>query len=259
MGGVQCKNSGMVGSNMNNLDYRKRIYEKYASFFMDGPLKFDFAAAKRSEKIYSYFFRDWLPVRKDATILDVACGSGRLLYFFKQQGYTNLVGVDISPEQAQLAREVVKTVEVGDAIQFLKSHVGCFDLITGMDIIEHLHKDDALVFLESCYAAIIPGGSLILQSLNADSPWASAIRYGDLTHELCFGPRLLGQLLVLCGFSKVMFREQTPIPWGYSIHSTVRFVLWKFIRNVYRCISLVETGGEGSGCFSRTFLICGKK
>lgn len=212
---------------MQKMGYRDRIYEKYASIFKEEAHDFNVAAAERAGKAYAYYFRDYLPSRKDTAILDLACGSGRLLYYFKRQGYANLTGVDISTEQVRLAKQVVGNIVEGDANDFLKAHAECFDLITGIDVIEHLRKDEALELIDHCYASLKLGGWLILQTLNAESPWAITMRYGDFTHEISFTPHLLSSLLTMSGFSEVSFREQGPIPWGYSLRASARYLMWR--------------------------------
>ena len=86
-------------------DYRTRIFDRYASRFGNVKPVFDAAAADRLGKAYDHYLRGWLPESKDAAIVDLACGSGDLLRFFKQRGYTNIHGVDVSPEQVELARQ----------------------------------------------------------------------------------------------------------------------------------------------------------
>lgn len=242
----------------NSENYRQKIYGRYASSFRKVDRKFN-VAAKRWGKSYDYYFRGWLPQRKDAAILDLACGSGQLLYFFKQRGYMNVSGVDVSPEQVQIARQVIADVVEGDVLDFLKTHPESFDLITGLDIIEHFHKDEAIDFLDDCQAALKPGGRLILQTPNAESPWAGAVRYADFTHEVCFTPHLLTRLLAISGFDGAIVRETGPIPRGYSFAASVRYFAWQVIRLGLRVYNMVETGGGGSNVYTRVFLIRGAK
>lgn len=124
-------------------NYRSRIFEKYNSRSLKGGVgSFDIAAAKKWGKAYDYHFRTWLPEKKYAFIIDLACGSGRLLHFFKERGYTNLIGVDISSEQVCLARQVISEVYKYKMLEYLNEIDVEFDLIIGLDIIEHLHKSE---------------------------------------------------------------------------------------------------------------------
>lgn len=240
-------------------NYRDRIYEKYSSGFQDKGPAFDAVAARRWGKAYDWYFRNWLPADKDARIVDLACGAGSLLHFFHERGYSNIAGVDISPEQVALSRQVTGEVTQDNVLHFLQTHENIFDLITALDLVEHFHKEEVLIFLDGCYAALRPGGRLILQTPNAESPWAAGIRYGDFTHEVCFQSHSLGRLMRLTGFVNVAGREQGPVPKGYSTASRVRYILWRLIRLALQFYNLVETGGAGSGVFTRVFLMSGVK
>jgi 2-polyprenyl-3-methyl-5-hydroxy-6-metoxy-1,4-benzoquinol methylase len=241
------------------MDYRKRIYDKYASEFQNTNPSFNSKEAFRWGRAYDYYFRHWLPEDMGAGIVDLACGGGKLLFFFNRYNYKNLKGVDISPEQVKLARQVCQDVFETNALDYLASHPGTFDLITGLDIIEHFNKDEVFRFLDGCFAGLKPGGRLILQTPNAESPWGMATRYGDFTHEVCFTPDALTRLFIMSGFNNMETRELGPVPLGYSIKSTIRFVIWQIIRRILMLWNLAETGGSGNGVFTRVFLVSGTK
>ncbi len=240
-------------------NYQKRIYENYASVFKGGLNIFDSVAAHQWGKSYDHYFRGWLPAKKDAAILDLACGGGNLLFFFQQRGFTKIHGVDISSEQVRLARQVTPEVTEANVLDFLEAHLQAFDLLTGLDIIEHFPKDDVLRFLDLCHAALRPGGRLILQTPNADTPWGITSLYGDFTHEICFTPHALGRLLALCGFKELEVRETGPAPWNYSLMSTGRYVLGQGMRALLKLWNMAETGTTGSGVFTRVCLVSGIK
>ena len=238
-------------------DYRTRIYKEYASSMQDASLVFDEAEAARWGQAYDTFLKGWLPGIKDAAILEVACGGAKLLYFLKSRGYNNLQGVDISPEQVALACQVTENVVKGDAIKFLESHRERHDLIIGLDIVEHFQKDEALRFLDACYNSLRPGGRLVLQTPNAESPWGTHHRYNDFTHEIGFNPNSLERLLALAGFSDIMSRETGPVVHGVA--SLGRYVIWKIIQAGLAIWNLAETGSKGSGIYTRVFLVTGKR
>ncbi len=196
--------------------------------------------------------KGWLPERKDTAILEVGCGGGRLLHFLKTRGYANLTGIDISPEQILLAQQVTNKVVQGDAIEFLKAKNNEYDLIIGLDIIEHFTKNEAFCFLDACFNALKPNGRLILQTCNADSPWGLMHLYGDFTHEVCFNPNSLGRILELVGFQHAESREAGPVVHGFA--SAIRFMIWRSIRMFLKIWNLAETGSSGSRVFTRIFL-----
>ncbi len=236
-------------------DYRERIYERYASVFKNRTEQFDQQEAERWGRAYHTYFKGWFPAEKDAAIADLACGHGNLLHFFQSVGYHNLSGVDISKDQVKIAKQIVPEVQENNLLDYLNEHANSFDLLTGLDIIEHLKKDEVLDFLDGCYKALKPGGRLLLQTPNATSPFANIIRYGDFTHEVCFEENVLGQLLKLCGFSQVEAREMGPVWGGYSFKSSIRYILWRCIRMGFRLINTIETGSPGPQVWTRVFLI----
>lgn len=239
------------------MDYRKRLYERYASRMQDRGETFDEAAAKRWARSYRRYVRGLLPADKAAPIADVGCGCGMFLYLLRQSGYTDLHGVDISSEQVALARQVCDDVREGDAIEYLEARPGEFAFISALDLIEHFRKDEVLRFLDACHEALVPGGRLVLQTPNAESPWGLMHRYHDFTHEVCFDPNCLLRLLNVCGFSGVRARELGPVVHG--LKSGVRWMLWKVIRRTLWVWNIVETGYAGSGVYTRVFLASGAK
>lgn len=241
-----------------DFSYRTKLYAHYASQVHGKKcLTFDDVAAKRWYALYDGYLKGLLPPEKDAPILDVACGSGQLLYFLKQRGYTNLHGVDLSPEQVELSRQVLANVVEGDAIEYLLAHPSEFQLILSLDIVEHFTKDEILSFLEACFAALRPGGRLILQTTNAESPWGNTFRYGDLTHELSFSPACLMNLLSIMGFSSVRAFEAGPVPHGPV--SSIRWLLWQIVRLILIAYNYVEMATKGSGVYTRVFWATGCK
>ncbi len=244
---------------MQRPDYRDRIYARYGRNFQDAQKQFDAVASRRWGRARRHYLRGWLPIEKNARIADLACGDGKLLHFFVEQGYRQVEGVDTSPDQVALSRQVTPNVAHDDVIEFLEAHPAHFDLITGFDIVEHLHKDEVLRFLDAAYAALNPGGRLILQTPNAGVPWGQQLRYGDFTHELGFNVNVLGRLLKLVGFIGIEARECEPPPYGLSVFSSIRYMLWQLIRLQYMAHNLIETGTTGDRIFTRAFLITGVK
>lgn len=241
---------------MTGPEYRERIYRSYVSRGGTGVAE-DARATARRGRYLEKALGGWLPEDREASIADLGCGSGAWLACLGGLGYRNLHGVDASPEQVELARRHVPGVVHGDLFEFLDEEAGRFDLVTGFDVVEHLSKDEVFAFLDGCHRALRPGGRLILQTPNAESPWCSDIRYGDFTHETCFNAHSLGWLLELSGFESIEARETGPRVLG--VKSLGRVVLWRLIRLGLRLWNLAETGSAGSGVYTRVFLMTGVK
>jgi SAM-dependent methyltransferase len=240
-------------------NYQDRIYASYGKNFQDSPEIFDHNASLRWGRARRYHLRGWLPESKSSRIVDLACGDGKLLHFFIEQGYQQVEGVDISQDQVALSRQITPNVTHGNVIEFLEANPDKFDLITGFDIVEHLHKNETLHFLDAAFDALKPGGRLILQTPNAEGPWGAQHRYGDFTHEIGFNPNALDRLLRVAGFRGNEARECDPPPYGLSLFSSIRFVLWQVIRLQLMAWNLIETGSTGDRVFTRVFLITGMK
>ncbi len=238
-------------------DYRTRIYSAYASRGRAQIAAFSEPAARRRAQYLAGALRGWLPADRGAAIADLGCGSGGLLYALKDFGYTELTGVDASAEQVELARQIVPDVVQGDLFELLDQRPGGFRLLTAFDVVEHLPKTRVLPFLDACQRALRPGGRLILQTPNAESPMSPAVRYGDFTHEVCFSPSSLGWLMELCGFEALESREGGPRPLG--VLSLGRYLLWQAIRLGLATWNLAETGSAGSGIYTRVFLMTGTR
>ncbi len=175
-----------------------------------------------------------------------------MLSYFKERGYTALRGVDISEEQLELARQVTPNVTRADALDFLEKTNERFGLVTAVDVIEHLQKDEVVRLLHGMHRVLSPGGRLVVQTPNGASPFSAEVRYGDFTHEICFTPRSLTNVLELAGFESVECRELGPVPVGAL--SLVRWAAWKPLRLGVKVVNLVETGGDGGGIYSRVFI-----
>jgi 2-polyprenyl-3-methyl-5-hydroxy-6-metoxy-1,4-benzoquinol methylase len=174
-------------------------------------------------------------------------------------GFTNLLGVDLSPDQVSLARRACPRAKIvlGNVQEILEQSTSQFGLITGFDLIEHLRKDELLTMLDLVYGALRPGGRLIVQTPNAESPWGMKVRYGDFTHELAVSPQGLHSVLALNGMSEYEARECGPYPHGAM--SFCRFLLWKIIHALLAAWNLIETGSKGSGVYTRVFVAAARK
>jgi SAM-dependent methyltransferase len=235
---------------------RSAAYTNYGRDVQDISDQFDAVSAARWGKAYRYYLRDWFPKESSAKIAELACGNGKLLHLLRELRYTNLYGVDVSADQVASARQVVPTIDHGNALDWLAERKGVFDLLIALDFIEHLRRHEALRFLERSLAALRPGGRLILQTPNADSPFGLQMRYGDLTHEWVFNANQLGRLLRRTGFASIESRSQGPIPWGYSWRSTLRWLLWLPIQTGLQLWNIAETGAR-LPVLTRVFLISG--
>lgn len=234
-------------------DYRKKIYDRYITAFGQSANSENKVTIENAQKAYRYYLRNWFPTSKKASVLELACGNGKLLNFFKSMGYENILGIDISPEQVAVARKNGVNVEQADVLEYLEKSEESYDLIVAIDLIEHLQKNEVMLFLELCLKKLEANGRIILQTPNPDSPFGMSVFCGDFTHETCFSPSGLSRLLRLHGFDSIEIREAGPVIHG--VFSFIRFAAWKIFRLFISLWNLIETGSSKSGALSRVFLI----
>lgn len=230
---------------------RRRVYDSYVSETMALSRQYDESSYRRWSANTYRRVRDWLPADRSVRCLDVGCGHGNVLHMLACNGYHDIQGVDASSEQVALAQRVCSNVVRGDAFEYLVSRQGVFDVVLAFDVIEHFTRAECLEFLELVFGALRPGGCCILQTPNADSPWCSSVRYGDLTHETAFSPQSLQIALRLVGFRQCECRETRPVAHGPA--SAVRWLVWQVLRLGMRTWNIVETGSAGSGVLTRVF------
>ncbi len=236
-------------------DYRNRLYARYVDTHLR---EVTVDRLKSRAPHLKCLIRQYFPKERSAQILELGCGHGAMLYFAQRAGYTNMIGVDVSPEQVKAAAKLgVDGVHQGDLLETLKSHVdGSLDMVIAFDVIEHLTKNELLDLTDEVQRVLKRGGSWLVHVPNAASPFFGRIRYGDYTHEQAFTQSSLGQLLRATGFSNIRCYEENPVI--HNVMSLVRWLLWKCARTAFRIILAAETG-SGNEIFSQNLLAVADK
>jgi SAM-dependent methyltransferase len=212
--------------------YRKILYYNYHSTQSGRASGTDANALFQREKLQ--FTREILPLikgtEKSISIFDMGCGSGSMLKALQEAGFTQTSGMDISPEQITIAAEMgVENAVLGDALQFVAEQEAKWDLLLGMDIIEHFTKDELVDLLQNICKSLKPGGMAIFRTPNLDAPLATVFANGDFTHENYLNASSAQQVCLACGFSQVevsagFMRIQNPLK------ELVRKFFWSLIK-----------------------------
>lgn len=165
-----------------------------------------------------------LPRDKKARILDIGCGRGYFLLALRDLGYTDIHGVELNPNSAELWKRLDLSVACEDAASFLRRNQGGFDCIIATKFLEHFKKDELFELLDLIREALRPGGLLIGQVPNANCFGFGKIRYCDPTHEMAFTPDALWHILNTTGFKEVAFYPEGPVVTG--ARSLLRWLIW---------------------------------
>jgi 2-polyprenyl-3-methyl-5-hydroxy-6-metoxy-1,4-benzoquinol methylase len=223
--------------------FRDRMYGSYVSSgqakrVQSADAEIVFSKAKNFANYVIKRFVSVMP--KNISVLDVACGSGPYIYYLKQNGYTNIQGVDISEEQVKLAHDLtLKEIICDDIFNFLSNNKGKYDLILLMDIIEHLTKPELLKLLDLVNESLNDKGKIIIHIPNAEGIFGMRVRYGDVTHEQSFTPFSMKQILSVANFENVKSFEDKPVM--HSAVAVCRRIMWQVLTFPLRLLFFAET------------------
>ncbi len=94
------------------------------------------------------FYKRWLPQNKDACVLELCCGTGRLTIPIAKDGY-DISGVDHTSSMLEQAK--VKASEAGLEVEFIEADIRALDLQKKYDLIfipfnsiHHLYQNEDL-------------------------------------------------------------------------------------------------------------------
>lgn len=216
-------------------DYRSRLYANYASGIAGD------ASDSRAGPTLKREVLPHLPRDRGARILDMGCGQGELIEMLRAEGYTRVDGVDVSPQQVELAlRRGVEGIDEADLFEYLAAHQDTYDAIVAVDVVEHFDKEGVLEVLEAVATALAAQGRLVMRVPNAETPYAGRLRYADFTHGVAFTHHSVRQVLLACGFNRVEVGSTPPA--AHSMKSLARLGLWKLIALQRKLVLAVETG-----------------
>ncbi|MCS7184381.1 MAG: class I SAM-dependent methyltransferase [bacterium] len=227
------------------MDVKNELYNKYVSLHSSHsqsgvPKSKDDIIKESTFKVFDKWYGDFIPENKNSKIIDIACGYGNILLWLKEKGYSDVVGLDISPEQVDLAKKLgVNNIIKADFRDYLKDKAVLYDVVFAVNIIEHFNKYDVFEIIKILYEALKPGGSLIISTVNAESMFFGRHLYGDLTHEHAWTSSTLKTLLEFTGFKNIVIKEAAPIVTG--IRSFFRYIAWKILSSLIRFYIFVET------------------
>jgi predicted TPR repeat methyltransferase len=96
----------------------------------------------------------------EASVFDVGCGTGLTCVFLAEKGYSNLDGIDLSPDMVGVARErgIYRQLLVGDVNLRLERDDASYDAVISSGTFTHGHVGPEP--LEEIFRILKPGGIL---------------------------------------------------------------------------------------------------
>lgn len=146
-----------------------------------------------------------------APVIDIGCGRGEWLEVLADHDITSY-GVDLNPLTVEACADLGLDVRLGDAVVHLGSlEEASVAAVTGFHIAEHLPFATLVELLGTARRALVPGGSLILETPNCTNLAVGASSFHlDPTHIRPLHPQLLEFLCRRQGFDEVEVRFLHP-------------------------------------------------
>ncbi|HEY1482130.1 MAG TPA: methyltransferase domain-containing protein, partial [Candidatus Acidoferrum sp.] len=159
-----------------------------------------------------------LPPLRGLDVVDLGCGTGRLLNAARNAGARSLIGVDVSPEMLNIAR-----AKLGDAATLVCAEctgapipAGCADVIFCNFVLSYLDEPEEL--LSFAKSILRPGGSLFLSDVHPETAaafdWRRGVSVRGEFKEIRTHPRPLKEIVALCKKEKLEMVIQLELAFG---------------------------------------------
>ncbi|MFP4640030.1 MAG: bifunctional 2-polyprenyl-6-hydroxyphenol methylase/3-demethylubiquinol 3-O-methyltransferase UbiG [Guyparkeria sp.] len=107
----------------------------------------------------------------DQAVLDVGCGGGILAESLARSG-AKVTALDLAEDVIEVAREHAPEYldidyRVADVTRFAPEHDGEFDVVTCMEMLEHVDEPQSII--DALATAVRPGGHVFLSTLNRNA------------------------------------------------------------------------------------------
>lgn len=158
------------------------------------------------------------------TLLDVGTSHGHWLRFFKSKGFEKIVGVELDPRRAELARQAgYSEVKVGDASEQIPYPDSSVDLAISNDVFVHiLRMEDKHAVVNEVVRVLKPGGVFIF-----NHTIAPAFGYSSYTVDGYCSYLTLAELVDLLQGTPLKIQDVKPTYFNFRQHRTF---LTKFLK-----------------------------
>jgi nucleoside-diphosphate-sugar epimerase/SAM-dependent methyltransferase len=207
---------------------------------------------------YRHNYLRWIPKERSSRILVISCGPGYFVNLLREQGYTNVVGIDSVAAKVAHATSRGLDCRVARALGFLTASTAPWDLIIAEQELNHLTKEEILRFLALCRDRLRDGGPVIVHAINGAHPIVgSESRWGNFDHYNAWTQYSLRQVLEHTGYRDIqVFPLNLYVFWTNPLNY-VALVWDTLLRLFFRfCFKMV---GKTNTLFSKKIGAVGRK
>ena len=101
-------------------------------------------------------------------VLDIGCGWGSFCRYAAEHYDVEVVGITVSKEQVQFAREHFTDLPVEIRLQDYRTYDGVFDAVVSIGMFEHVGPKNYRIFMEMAQDSLRPDGTFLLHTIGAN-------------------------------------------------------------------------------------------
>ncbi len=151
---------------LGNHLYRRMLDKRmiYSCGYWDGARNLDEAQENKLELTARK-----LGLRPDMRVLDIGCGWGGAARYMAERYGVEVVGITLSPRQAELAREVCAGLPVEIRLQDYRELSGTYDRVFSIGMFEHVGYRNHCTFMRIAREVLAPGGLFLLHTIGGNT------------------------------------------------------------------------------------------
>jgi 2-polyprenyl-3-methyl-5-hydroxy-6-metoxy-1,4-benzoquinol methylase len=193
------------------------------------------------DQILELNYSKHLPESKSARILDFGCGTGRVLNYLSQKGYTNFLGVDMDKSALNgVPAHLQKNTQHINSLEEFLSNCGTFDLIIAKDVIYYFPRHDLVNHCRRIFEKLNSNGTAIVEVFNGAQLSSSFTAFKDIGIQTILTESSLKQTLESSQLEVLeIFEQERPID---SIKGCIYWLLQKIWTMALKIVFILERG-----------------
>lgn len=206
----------------NNEQFTETVAAKSIHSTLDNPVFYhDFEEKFRGTqedirqrlRVYLPMLSSHFGIIAEKSFLDIGCGRGEWLDILKENDVKDCMGLDLNEIQLEICRYKGHRVVHADCLQYIQQLPDeSLDVISGMQIIEHLPLDILLALFVECKRVLRTNGIVLFETPNSSNLITAATWfYTDPTHTKPIHKEVARFFVENTGFKNVQIIEVNPV------------------------------------------------